>query len=651
EVVGRPTGTDRLELALGGRIGEVRGDADGWLRVASRVARGVSVTAMAESRALSALDTSPSGTMDVDGRELRLAAGLEVSFGRWGGAFYGSGRVDERGDGHAVGGTLVARWASRPEPPVQGHAGRIERLDLTGSISSRALTDLVLRLRDVARDPAVRAVVVSIDGVTSGWATVDELRRELEAVRAHGKPVFAYIVAASTRDYWLATAATKIYLDPAGGVRLTGLAATQLYFKGALDRIGANAEIEKIGEWKSAPEAYTATGPSEAAQQMHEEIYDSWWETFVDGLAHGRRIDPAQVPALLDAGPYSAGQLEHEPRLVDEVATPDRIGALVAGELGGLAPVGRAPAEKDDRWSRPAIAVVYADGDIVDGSSRSLPVVGHKLVGSQSLSDALVAARVDPRIRAIVVRIDSPGGSALASEVISREVFATRGVKPIICSMGDVAASGGYFIAAGCDVIFADPMTVTGSIGIFTGKIDVSSLLAKAGITSKTTRRGVRADMDSIFRPYTDDERAVVLDRLQYFYHRFTQTVSAGRGLPEERVDAVGRGHVWTGAQALPLGLVDRLGGIGDAIALAEQRAGLPAGGRVRIVSLPRVRTGLLGVLGSLAGVSASADGATDAAGLASIPLLRQVLAALPASLLAEPDAVQARLPFDLVWE
>ena len=647
ELLARPFGTDRLALALGGRVGEAHGDADGWLRLATRVGRGVVITATGERRAVRAVDTSPAGVDDIEGRELRLAAGLELSFGRWGAALYGAGRIDERGDRQPVGGTLIARWAARPMPAVQGHGPRIERLELRGAIGNRALTALVVRLRAIARDPDVRAVVVTIDDVGAGWATVHELKRELTAIRAAGKKVFAYLVAASTRDYWLATAADTIYLDPAGGVRLTGVSATTLYVKGALERLGVDAQFEKIGAWKSAPEAYTEPGPTEPARRMREDLYDSLWSTFVEGLARGRRIEPAAVQGLVAAGPYSAGQLARERRLIDEVATPDRIAALISRELGGLSPVGRAPVEKDDRWLRPAIAVIYADGDIVAGASRSIPVLGRQLVGAESLVGALTAARLDPGIGAVVLRIDSPGGSALASEVIAREVFATRGVKPILCSMGDVAASGGYFIAAGCDVIFADPMTITGSIGIFTGKVDVSGLLARVGITTATSRRGARADMDSMFRPWTDEERAVVLDRLTYFYGRFTDTVAAGRGLSKARVDELGRGHVWTGAQALPLGLVDRMGGIGDALALARERMGLAADARVRLISLPVVRPGLLGLLGSLTGACPAAE----AGGLADLPAVRAVLAGLPASLLAEPGAVQARLPFELVWE
>jgi protease IV len=645
ELVTRPLASDRLELALGGRLGEADADVDGWLRASSRIVRGVTLTAQAEARTVRAVDLGPTGARDVRGREVALSAGLEVSFGVWGAGLYGSGRVDERGAGRAVGGTMIARWSALPVPAVQGHARRIERVELVGSLTTRAVTTMVLRLRAVARDPDVVAVVVTIDGVGSGWATVHELRDELGRVRAAGKPVFAYLVAASTRDYWLASVADQVYLDPAGGVRFTGLAATTMYFKGALDQLGATAQFEKIAEWKSAPEAYTEVGPTEPARAMREALYDSWWSVFTEALGRDRKLDAGAIGALVDGGPYSAGQLAREPRLVDHVVTPDELAARVAERLGGLPSVGARPIERDDRWQRPTVAVIYADGDIVDGESRTLPGLGRKLVGARSLTRALIAARYDPSVGAIVLRIDSPGGSALASEIIAREVFAARGVKPILCSMGDVAASGGYFIAAGCDVVFADAMTVTGSIGIFTGKVDLSGLLAKLGVTTTTFRRGARADMDSMFRPWTDDERAVVHDRLTYFYQRFVDTVARGRGLTAARVDQLGRGHVYTGAQALPLGLVDRLGGIGDAIELAKQRMGLAVDAPVRIASLPRQSPGLLGQVGALLGVRAADDG------VLALPAVKAALAALPASLLVEPDAAQARLPFELVWE
>src|SRR6185436_8793241 len=186
---------------------------------------------------------------------------------------------------------------------------------------------------------------------------------------------------------------------------------------------------------------------------------------------------------------------------------------------------------------------------------------GQTLAGGQTLIEAVTAARNDPRVGAIVLRIDSPGGSAVASELIAREVFATRGVKPILCSMSNVAASGGYFVAAGCDVIFAEPMTITGSIGIFYGKFDVGGLARKLGVTTDTYKRGKRADVESMFRPYTDEERAMLKEKLRYMYGRFVGAVSEGRGLKQGEVDAVGRGHVWSGTQAMPIKLIDRFGG------------------------------------------------------------------------------------------
>jgi protease IV len=229
---------------------------------------------------------------------------------------------------------------------------------------------------------------------------------------------------------------------------------------------------------------------------------------------------------------------------------------------------------------------------------------------------------------------------------MAREVFKTRGVKPILCSLGDVAASGGYFLAAGCDVIFADRTTITGSIGIFYGKFDLSGLIAKLGITAETFRRGRRADMESMYRPYTDEERARVHDSIRYFYGRFTAAVAEGRRLTQAEVDAVGRGHVWSGLQAKEIRLVDRFGGIADALALAKERAGLDADEPVQLVALPRKQLGLLErLLAPLIPARAEAFRLRDLPGGAAIA------DAIPASVWAQPATPQARLPFTIRWE
>src|SRR6185312_219507 len=263
-------------------------------------------------------------------------------------------------------------------------------------------------------------------------------------------------------------------------------------------------------------------------------------------------------------------------------------------ELGGVYPVESPSTTRADRWEHPRVAVIYVDGDITDGASKIIPLVGQKTAGGETLVKAISEAREDPSIGAIILRIDSPGGSALASELIAREVFATRGVKPILCSMSDLAASGGYFVAAGCDEIFAEPMTITGSIGIFYGKFDLSGLLAKVGISVDTYKRGAHADVESLYRPFTDEERAKLLDLLRYSYGRFVGAVADGRHLSKTDVDAVGRGHVYTGEQAKGIKLVDAFGGLGDAIDEAKRRAKLAPGEKIHIVEMPAAPASVL---------------------------------------------------------
>jgi protease-4 len=647
EAVVRPTGTDRLEVALGGRVGETREDVDGWVRAVVRAKRGAYVIANVESRDLHELVDSPTGVVDTGGRELRATLGLELSFGGMGITSLGTGVRDRHGDAHALGGTFVARVSTIGAPSLFGHPDHIERIELSGDIGQRELTGLVVRLRDIARDPTAKALVVVFDGASAGMATLEELRDEVVAVRRAGKKVFAYMVSGTGRDYFVASAADKIYVDPAGGVRLVGMAGTTLYFKGLFDQLGVLPQFEKIAEYKSAPEQFTENGPSVPAAKMHNEMFDSLWESWVAAVADGRHLARERVQAIVDAGPYSAGELAQGHELVDAVATPQKVSQLITAELGGGYEVQVPPSERPDRWAKPKIAVVYIDGDIVDGKSRSFDLLGQKLAGGETLVRALAEAREDPAVGAVILRIDSPGGSALASELISREVFAMHGVKPILCSMSDLAASGGYFVAAGCDVIYAERMTITGSIGIFSGKFDISALAKRFGVASDTYKRGKRSDLESYLRPYTDEERTVVMGQLRYMYGRFVGAVADGRKLTKDEVDAVGRGHVYTGIQAQPIRLVDRFGGLGDAIDEAKRRIGVPASEPVQLYELPELPDSLFGLLGSLVGASRAS--APVSLSVMDIPAIRELLHSIPASLLVEPDAAQARLPFDVM--
>jgi len=646
ETVVRPLATDSLEVAIGGRLGETRLDTDGWARVSARVARGVFVHGAIESRELHALEDSITGVRDVGGRDARATLGLELSFGGFGVTALATGLRDDFGSNHPLGGQLVLRTSSAGPASVIGSHDHIERVELSGSIGLREVTSLVARLRAIARDDSAKAVVVTFDGASAGWASLQELRDELVAVRKAGKRVFAYMVSGTTRDYFVASAADKIYIDPAGGVRLVGMAGTTTYFKGVFDQLGVLPQFEKIAEFKSAPEQFTNLAPSETAAKMNNELFDSMWDHWLTQVAEGRKLSKAEVLALVDTGPFTAGDLARDHKLVDAVAAPDKVSAMVMKELGQVLAVDVPAATRPDRWKRPGIAIIYVDGDITDGKSRSIPFIGQNLAGGETLAQALAWARANPQIGAVILRIDSPGGSALASELVSREVFATRGVKPILCSMSDLAASGGYFVAAGCDLIFAEPMTITGSIGIFYGKFDLSGLLAKLGVTTDTYKRGKRADVESMFRPYTDDERAMLLEKLRYMYGRFVGAVSEGRGLKKAEVDAVGRGHVWTGSQAKQHKLVDRFGGLGDVLDEAKRRMGLTRDDRVQLVELPNLPPSIFGALGSLLGVRAE-----PSLSILDVPGVRELVNSVPASVLADPTAPQARLPYQLTWD
>jgi protease-4 len=646
ETVVRPLATGSLELALGGRLGETRVDLDAWGRISARIARGIYAHGALETRELHALADSSTGLRDIGGRDYRATLGIEVSFGSFGVTALATGLRDDTGSNHPLGGQLVLRSSAIGEPSVLGPGDHIERVELSGAIGLRELTSLVGRLRAIARDPSAKALVVTFDGANAGWATLQELRDEILAVKKANKKVFAYMVSGTGRDYFVASAAHKIYIDPAGGLRLVGLSGTTMYFRGAFDQLGVVPQFEKIAEFKSAPEQFTELGPTQIAAKMRNELFDSIWEQWLAQVADSRKLGKDELRALVDGGPFTAGDLATNTKLVDAVAAPEKVSELVTTELGAILPVSEPPTERPDRWQRPGVAVIYVEGDITDGRSRSVPFLDKKLAGGETLVAAIAAARADPRVGAIIIRIDSPGGSALASELISREVFATRGVKPILCSMSDLAASGGYFIAAGCEVIFAEPMTITGSIGIFYGKFDLSGLARKLGVTTDTYKRGKRADVESMFRPYSDEERTMLLEKLRYMYGRFVGAVAEGRRMKKDEVDAVGRGHVWTGTQAKPIHLVDRFGGLGDALEEAKRRMKLSPATRIQIFELPDVPSSLLGTLGSLIGVHSE-----QPMSITDLPAIKELLRGVPASVLVDPGQAQARLPFELTWE
>ena len=632
EVAVRPLGDDRWDMGISARFGERRGDISPRFRLGFTPTPGLIVRGD--------LQLYRDQLGDVLANDLRATVGVELDFARIGVGGYAlfGGNL---GGSYLHGGSVTARFSGDRYPSLYTPR-RLERIDL-GSGGDRAQTALLQHLRKIEKDPRVDGIVLVVGDFDGSWSTAEELRGALERLRAARKHVFVYGAEIDTKAYYVASAAERLYLDPAGGLRLTGMSSTAMYFKGTLDRLGVQADFLKIAEYKSAPEQYTRTGPSPEAAKVRGSLYDDIYGRLVDRLAASRGVSAVKMRALIDAGPYTAVEAKRA-GLVDALTHGDEVEDDIGEKLGHHveAVAVDTRTRRPRSWELPQIAVLYVDGDIIDGKSQYIPILDRRLVGHKTLIEAIANARSDPRVKAIVLRVDSPGGSALASDLIAREIARTRKVKPVVCSFGDVAASGGYFIAAACDPIFASPSTITGSIGIFTGKFDLTGLANKLGVSVDTTRRGAHADIESWWRPYSDEERRVLLEKLRYYYDRFVDTVAEGRKLTHAEVDRVARGRVWTGAQAQAkeIGLVDKLGGFMDAVVEAKRRAGLGEWEPVELEALPDEPTTLLGQLLALLGIRVEGE----VSALKIVPGIVELLRALPASVMAAPSTPQARM-------
>lgn len=479
-----------------------------------------------------------------------------------------------------------------------------------------AVTEIVSGLKLAREDPRVRALVVRLGHKPIGLALVQELRAAVQKFGATGKPTIAWTesfgeLSRGNIPYFLATAFKTIYLQPSGDLGLTGLAVERTFLRGSLDRIGIEFQVGKRHEYKSATEQVTERAYSAPAREQTQRISESVTEQIVSAIAEHCDIPSDRAAELINSGPYVAEQAL-EAGLVDALGYRDEVYAAVRKQAGPdaiLLYLSRYQRSKDisNRAKtliaprRDSVALVYATGMIRQGRSGRSPLTGAAM-GSDSVTATLRAASADPNIRAIVLRVNSPGGSYVASDSIWREVVRTRNAgKPVVVSMSDVAASGGYYISMAADVILAHPATVTGSIGVFVGKPVVAEMLGKAGVTTDSVVTGPRATMFSTHRPFSDDEWAIVDSWLDRIYADFTSKVAAGRGLSAERVHELARGRVWTGADAKDSKLVDDLGGIEEAAQVARRRSGLPA-------SAPLVHYPRLGALERLRPASNSED-------------------------------------------
>jgi protease-4 len=487
------------------------------------------------------------------------------------------------------------------------------------------LTEVISGLKLAREDGRVRALVVKVGGRPIGLGMVQELRDAVGRFGATGKPTIAWAdsfgeFSAGNVPYYLATAFDTIYLQPSGDLGLTGLAAERTFLRGTLDLLGIQMQIGARHEYKSAAEQLTERGFSGPAREATERISASVTEQLAAAIAERSGVSAERAAELINGGPYLAEQAVSA-GLVDRLGYRDQVYAAVRKRVGPAAVLlylGRYQRSRElSRRARTlaaprqdAVALIHATGSIRRGRSGRSPMSGPAM-GSDSVTAALRAAAADPRIRAVVLRVNSPGGSYVASDSIWREVVRTRvGGKPVVVSMGDVAASGGYFISMAADVIFAQPGTVTGSIGVISGKPVVAGMLGKVGMTTDAVVTGSHANMFSTRHPFSAEEWAIVDAWLDHIYADFTGKVAAGRRLPTGRVHELARGRVWTGADARDRGLVDDLGGIEDAAAAARTRAGLPA--TAPLVHFPR-----LGPLERLRPASSSEDRRAAARGAA----------------------------------
>lgn len=450
------------------------------------------------------------------------------------------------------------------------------------------LNEILAGIDQAKSDDHIKGIYLDVSTLSAGFATIEEIRNALIDFKKSGKFILAYSEVYTQGAYYLATAADKIYLNPEGMIDFRGLSSEIMFFKGSLDKLGIEAQIIKVGTYKSAVEPFIMDKMSEPNRQQVTSFLGSMYDHFLSEISKSRKIpkntlfsiaDSAKIREPKDAMVYKMiDGLKYKDEVLDELKT--MTGIEKKKDLKSISIEEYAPEEnKEKAASSNRIAVIYANGEITSGEGNDATI------GSDRISRAIRKARTDDKVKAIVLRVNSPGGSALASDVIWREMVLAKKVKPVIVSMGDVAASGGYYIACAADSIFAQPNTITGSIGVFGIIPNMQKFFNdKLGITFDGVKTGRFADLGTVTRPMSDGEKMIFQLQVNKVYSTFTQKVAEGRKKSQAYIDSIGQGRVWSGNEALQNGLVDRLGNIEDAIASAAKKANLKD---YKIVSYP----------------------------------------------------------------
>jgi protease IV len=460
-----------------------------------------------------------------------------------------------------------------------------------------ALLDVLEALRSAGRDPGTAALFLTLDGLGVGWSRLTSVRRAILEFRSKGKPVYCFMESGGNAEYYVATACDRIFVAPAGSLHVVGLHAQVFFLREVLERYGLQPELFAVGEYKSAGEMFTRDNMSGPSREQLEALLDDYYEEFCRALSERGALSREEVTERINAGPYTARGAAAQ-GLIDEACYSDEAVQKLKDALGGKA-VSRPAARYYPRegffrrlatFRRPRVAVVDVVGTIASGPSRRLPM-GRQVAGAETIGKFLEHATESSRIRGILLRIDSPGGSGIASDVLWRKISQARERKPVVVSFGDVAASGGYYIAAAGSRIFCEDTSITGSIGVLGGKFVAAALMDRMAIHREFIQRGEHAGYASWLLPFSPSEAALVQRQMEEFYRDdFVRKVAEGRKMSEEAVDKVGRGRVWTGARARALGLIDQTGGPLEAIDDLRRLAGIAKKKKIRLVHYQKRR-------------------------------------------------------------
>ena len=464
--------------------------------------------------------------------------------------------------------------------------------DMLGQSKTLGLNKILSSIKKAKEDDRIKGIYLESSDIIAGYATIDEVRNALLDFKESGKFIYSFSPIYTQKAYYLASVSDKVLLNPTGTLEFKGLASVQTFFKGSLEKLGIEVQVFKYGQFKSAVEPFIADKMSDAARLQTETYLNSMWGHMLKGISESRGIDVETLNNIADEFvSFKGDDALLASGLIDGIVYKDEVLDMLkeltnielkkdlnAISINKYADV-FVPGKKKG-LEKNKIAVIYAEGEITDGESDGAGIV------SGPLSRAIREARRDESIKAIVLRVNSPGGSALASEIIWREMQLAKETKPVVVSMGDYAASGGYYISCAADSIVAHPNTLTGSIGVFGLVPNVAGLSKKMGITTDRVTTNAMADMPALGRPFTSAEQKLMQMQVNSVYETFTQRCADGRNTTSESIDKIGEGRVWSGENAIEINLVDKLGGINDAIEIAARMAEVET---YRIVELPEM--------------------------------------------------------------